>query len=192
MTRLFHTRTRTRTSLAIAPALAALLTLAPAAQTRIEPHKNSYKPEQDVQLGREAAARGPSADAVPQRRARRRLRRADRRAPGRRHPARSSPAGVPLHVRGRQPEGDQRLRAAGRADVPQPRDDRGGQVRGRGRRRHGARDRHVALRHGTAQATKGQKFQIGAIAGQVPARSSAAPPARSSRRARSSASAPTS
>ncbi len=26
---------------------------------------------------------------------------------------------------------------------------------------------HVALRHGTAQATKGEKFQIGAIAGQV-------------------------
>lgn len=26
---------------------------------------------------------------------------------------------------------------------------------------------HVALRHGTAQATKGQKFQLGAIAGQV-------------------------
>src|SRR5688500_8515125 len=26
---------------------------------------------------------------------------------------------------------------------------------------------HVILRHGTAQATKGQKFQIGAIAGQV-------------------------
>src|ERR671929_71903 len=26
---------------------------------------------------------------------------------------------------------------------------------------------HVALRHGTAQATKGQKYQIGAIAGQV-------------------------
>ncbi len=26
---------------------------------------------------------------------------------------------------------------------------------------------HVVLRHGTAQATKGQKFQIGAIAGQV-------------------------
>ena len=26
---------------------------------------------------------------------------------------------------------------------------------------------HVALRHGTAQATKGQKFQIGAVAGQV-------------------------
>jgi predicted Zn-dependent protease len=26
---------------------------------------------------------------------------------------------------------------------------------------------HVALRHGTAQATKGQKFQIGALAGQV-------------------------
>ena len=26
---------------------------------------------------------------------------------------------------------------------------------------------HVVLRHGTAQATKGQKFQIGAIAGQI-------------------------
>ena len=26
---------------------------------------------------------------------------------------------------------------------------------------------HVALRHGTAQATKGEKFQIGAIAGQI-------------------------
>src|SRR5438105_14913580 len=26
---------------------------------------------------------------------------------------------------------------------------------------------HVMLRHGTAQATKGQKFQIGAIAGQI-------------------------
>ncbi len=26
---------------------------------------------------------------------------------------------------------------------------------------------HVALRHGTAQATKGQKFQVGAIAGQI-------------------------
>ena len=26
---------------------------------------------------------------------------------------------------------------------------------------------HVALRHGTAQATKGQKFQIGALAGQI-------------------------
>src|SRR6187431_1589136 len=26
---------------------------------------------------------------------------------------------------------------------------------------------HVALRHGTAQATKGEKFQVGAIAGQV-------------------------
>jgi predicted Zn-dependent protease len=26
---------------------------------------------------------------------------------------------------------------------------------------------HVALRHGTAQATKGQKFQIGSILGQI-------------------------
>jgi predicted Zn-dependent protease len=26
---------------------------------------------------------------------------------------------------------------------------------------------HVALRHGTAQATKGERFQIGALAGQI-------------------------
>ena len=40
---------------------------------------------------------------------------------------------------------------------------------------------HVALRHGTAQATKGQKFQIGASRrSDRSARSSAAPPAASS------------
>ena len=41
---------------------------------------------------------------------------------------------------------------------------------------------HVVLRHGTAQATKAQKFQIGALAGQFLGSLSAARPARSSRR----------
>ena len=51
---------------------------------------------------------------------------------------------------------------------------------------------HVVLRHGTAQATKGQKFQIGAIAGQVARRDRRRTDrAASSRRDRSSASAPT-
>ena len=45
---------------------------------------------------------------------------------------------------------------------------------------------HVILRHGTAQATKGQKFEIGAVAGQYSARSSAAAPGASSPRVPSS------
>jgi len=46
---------------------------------------------------------------------------------------------------------------------------------------------HVMLRHGTAQATKGEKFQIGAIAGQVLGAIVAAPPAASSPTGRTSA-----
>ena len=133
---------------------ALLLTVALAnpalAQTKITPDKNSYTPAQDVKLGREAAAEarkqlpmlndrrvddyvetvgGRLVEAIP----------AEFRHPG-----------VPLHLRRRQPEGDQRLRAAGRTDVPQPRHDRGLENRGRGGRRHGARDlaRRASPRHG--------------------------------------------
>jgi predicted Zn-dependent protease len=49
---------------------------------------------------------------------------------------------------------------------------------------------HVILRHGTAQATKATKYEVGAVAGQILARSSVAPRAASSPRARTSASAP--
>jgi predicted Zn-dependent protease len=37
-------------------AIIAVLTVSAGAQTRIEPHKNSYSPQQDVELGRKAAA----------------------------------------------------------------------------------------------------------------------------------------
>ena len=49
------TRSRTSTILA-AWVTAVALTVSSSAQTRIEPRKNKYSPEQDVQLGREAAA----------------------------------------------------------------------------------------------------------------------------------------
>ena len=51
---------------------------------------------------------------------------------------------------------------------------------------------HVVLRHGTAQATKGQKFQLGALAGQVLGAVIGGRTGASSRRARRSGSAPTS
>ena len=50
------TRHTTRRAAIVASAAALVLTVSAAAQTRIEPHKNSYTPEQDVQLGRQAAA----------------------------------------------------------------------------------------------------------------------------------------
>ena len=39
----------------LAAVVALTMTLAPAAQTQIVPPKNSFKPEQDVQLGQRAA-----------------------------------------------------------------------------------------------------------------------------------------
>ena len=50
-----NTRRPTRTA-PLAGVLVAVLTLSAGAQTRIEPDKNSYSPEQDVQLGQQAAA----------------------------------------------------------------------------------------------------------------------------------------
>ena len=49
-----HQRTSSR--LALIPVALLALTLTAPAQTRIERHSNSYTPEQDVQLGRQAAA----------------------------------------------------------------------------------------------------------------------------------------
>ena len=68
-------------------------------------------------------------------------------------PGRSAPPGFQLHVRSRERPRHQRVRAARRADVRQPRHDRSGEDRRRGRRRHGARDqpRRAAPRHGAGE-----------------------------------------
>ena len=73
-----------------------------------------------------------------------------RRSARRRRAGRPQAAGLRVFVHAGQPEGDQRLRAAGRTDVRPPRHVRRRRVRGRGRRRDGARTvaRAAAARHG--------------------------------------------
>jgi hypothetical protein len=155
-------------STAVAASLIALtMTLSSGAQTRIEPHKNGYKPEQDVELGQEAAAQVRKqmpvlnddqtgsyvtrlgeqlVDNIPE----------ELRQPAFRYSfdvvnlkeinAFALPGGPMFLNRG--------MLEAARTD---------GEVAGVMAHELS----HVVLRHGTAQATKGQKFQVGAIAGQV-------------------------
>jgi hypothetical protein len=149
------------------PAILLALTMSASAQTRIELHKNSFTPEQDVQLGREAAAEVRRQmplldddrteqfvedigerliDVVP----------GEFRQPAFRYSfdvvnlreinAFALPGGPMFLHRG--------MIQAARSE---------GEVAGVMAHELA----HVVLRHGTVQATKGQKFQIGAIAGQV-------------------------
>jgi hypothetical protein len=149
------------------PAILLMLTMSASAQTRIELHKNSFTPEQDVQLGREAAAEVRRqmplldddrteqfvedigerlTDVVP----------GEFRQPAFRYSfdvvnlreinAFALPGGPMFLHRG--------MIQAARSE---------GEVAGVMAHELA----HVVLRHGTVQATKGQKFQIGAIAGQV-------------------------
>ena len=120
------------------------------AQTKITPPKNKYTPEQDVQIGQEAAAEvRQQYPLINDREIRDYLDDLGRRLVAA-TPARVSTAGVRVHLHAGQLEGDQRLRAARRADVRQSRHDRGGVTRRRSRRRHGARtqSRPAAAWHG--------------------------------------------
>jgi beta-barrel assembly-enhancing protease len=159
---------RPRGSTAFVASLIALtMTLSPVAQTRIQPHANSFKPEQDVELGRQAAEEvrqqfpllndeeihsyvarlgDQLVENIPE----------DLRQPAFRYTfevvnlkeinAFALPGGPMFLNRG--------MLDAARTD---------GEVAGVMAHELS----HVVLRHGTAQATKGQKFQIGAMAGQV-------------------------
>ena len=135
---------------ALSAAIALVLSTTLVAQTAIKPPKNRYKPEDDVKLGREAAAEvrkqypvienGQITDLplTPGPRAR---------GPG---AARAEQARVRVLVHGGQSQGNQRVRPAGRTDVRQPRHGGRGDDRGPGRRRDGARARAraAAARHG--------------------------------------------
>jgi beta-barrel assembly-enhancing protease len=150
------------------PAIAALLVSATlSAQTRIEPRKNSFSPSQDVQLGRQAAAEvrrqlpmlnDRSTDAVVDTIGRRLVAALPARfaQPAFRYSfdvvnlreinAFALPGGPMFLHRG--------MLQAARTD-----DEVAGVM---------AHElSHVVLRHGTLQAAKAQKFQIGAIAGQI-------------------------
>ena len=89
------------------------------------------------------------------------LRRTNRPAAGAAVPGRVRSPDVPLLLRGRQRQRHQRLRAARRPDVREPRHDRRRPRRGRGGGVMAHELSHVVLRHGTAQASKAQPYEIG-------------------------------
>ena len=109
-------------------------------QTKIVAPENKYKVKEDVQAGREAAReveqqlpilRDDGVDDYVERIGQRLAQSHSRGIP---------PSRIPLLVRRRQRERSQRVRAAGRPDVHQPRHARSGEERRRSRRRARARD----------------------------------------------------
>ena len=154
-----------RTSLSLLAIV--LLATTVSAQTRIEPRRNSFSPAQDVQLGRQAAAEvrqqlpmlndGPT-DAVVERIGRRLV------------------AAVP--PRFRQPAFRYTFDVVNLREINAFALPGGPMFLNRGMLQAARTDdevagvmahelSHVILRHGTLQAAKAQKFQLGAIAGQV-------------------------
>src|SRR5262245_39137683 len=157
----------TRYRAGIASALVLALTLGASAQTKITPDKNSFTPQQDVELGQQAAAEvrkempminDNRVDGYVEGIGRRLVAviPGDLRQPAFRYTfnvvnqkeinAFALPGGPMFLNRGM-------IEAAGTE----------GEVAGVMAHELS----HVILRHGTAQATKAQKFQIGAVAGQI-------------------------
>jgi beta-barrel assembly-enhancing protease len=153
--------------LLFASIVAVTMTTSAAAQTRIEPHRNSYSPQQDVELGgraaREVREQLPMVNDGPTRNFVARIGErlvaeipAELRQPLFRYTfdvvnlkeinAFALPGGPMFLHRG--------MLEAARTD---------GEVAGVMAHELS----HVILRHGTVQASKGQKFQLGAMAGQV-------------------------
>jgi hypothetical protein len=137
------------------------------AQTRVEPHPNNYSPEQDVELGRRAAAEvrqqlpmvndGPTQEFIE--------RIGDRLVAEIPDNLRHLPFQYTFDVVNLKeinafalPGGPMFIH---RGTLEAARTD--GEVAGVMAHELS----HVILRHGTVQASKGQKFQLGAIAGQV-------------------------
>ena len=150
------------------PAIAALLlSTTLTAQTRIEPRKNSYTPAQDVQLGQQAAAevrqqmpmlKDGSTENLVERIGERLVEE------------------IPEQLR--QPAFRYSFEVVNLKDINAFALPGGPMFLNRGMIEAAKTDAevagvmahelsHVILRHGTVQASKGQKFQIGAIAGQV-------------------------
>ena len=165
MTQMAHSSIRTR--LLLVPVLSAVLAASSAAQTHIEPHKNSYSPKQDVELGLQAARE--VRQQMPMLNDERTEAFAER-------IGERLTAAIPAEYR--QPEfrysfdvvnlreinafalpGGPMFLHRGMIEAAKSEAEVAGVM--------GHELAHVILRHGTAQATKGQKFQIGAIAGQV-------------------------
>ena len=150
-------------------ALAASLILAPSAlaQTRIDPHGNRFTPAQDVELGRRAAAEiRQELPIVRDRRTQAYVERIGARLV----------AAIPGRLR--QPGFRYTFQVVDRRDINAFALPGGPIFLNRGMLDAAKGDgevagviaheiAHVVLRHGTAQATKAQPFQLGAIAGQL-------------------------
>ena len=150
-------------------ALAAALTVsAPAAaQTRIDPDANRFSPAQDVELGRRAAAElRQELPLVHDRQLQNRVARIGERLV----------AAIPARLR--QPQFRYTFQVVDRRDINAFALPGGPIFVNRGMLDAARNDgevagviaheiSHVALRHATSQATKGQKFQFGALAGQI-------------------------
>ncbi len=157
-----------RRQVAAAQVVAALLVSLPlAAQTKISAPRNKYTPQQDVQIGREAAAevrqqypmlRDGTVDEFVDRIGERLV------------------ADIPPEFR--QPAFNYSFDVVNMSDINAFALPGGPMFVNRGMIEAARTDgevagvmahelSHVILRHGTAQATEGQKFQIGAIAGQI-------------------------
>ncbi len=150
-------------------ALVASLTisLSADAQTRVDPDKNSFTPAQDVELGRRAAAEvRQQLPIVRDGRTQDYVERIGERLI----------SAIPRRLR--QPQFRYTFQVVDRKDINAfalP----GGPIFVNRGMLEAARSEgevagviaheisHVVLRHGTAQATKGQKFQLGALAGQI-------------------------
>ena len=166
LTRRTHTVGKSSRQLLTATILVAL-TLSAGAQTRIEPHSNGYSPQQDVQLGQQAAAEvRQQLPMVNDRRTEDFVESLGERLI----------AEIPDYLR--QPAFRYSFDVVNLKDINAFALPGGPMFLHRGMIEAAKTDgevagvmahelSHVILRHGTAQATKGQKFQIGAIAGQI-------------------------
>jgi hypothetical protein len=147
--------------------IALTMTLTTGAQTRIEPHANSFKPKQDVEMGQQAAAevrqQFPLLNDEQVHSYVERL-------------GEQLVANIPEALQ--QPEFRYTFEVVNLKEINAFALPGGPMFLNRGMLDAARTDgevvgvmahelSHVVLRHGTAQATKGQKFQMGAIAGQV-------------------------
>ena len=165
MTRLTRTRTATERVMVLVTALALA---APAwAQTRIERHRNNYTPEQDVKLGREAAAQiRQQLPRLDDERTEDFVERVGERLVGE----------IPSDFE--QPEFKYTFEVVNLREINAFALPGGPMFLHRGMIQAARNEgevagvmahelAHVILRHGTAQATRGQTAQLGALAGQV-------------------------
>jgi beta-barrel assembly-enhancing protease len=162
---LIFRRTRLRFVVALAAGLA--VSAPAAAQTRIDADKNRFSPAQDVELGRRAAAElRRELPIVRDRQTENYVGRIGERLV----------AAIPGRLR--QPQFRYTFQVVDRRDINAFALPGGPIFVNRGMLDAARNDgevagviahelSHVVLRHATAQATKGQKFQLGALAGQI-------------------------